>query len=441
MATRQASKSKASIAATAAQLVGAQKLRRTLRRELRQPSGFQLAVADGIDMLDGAHWDRVVNASTFFLSRSYLRMLEQFGPENIAPRYALVFADGAPVAAAYLQIASVGGERLGKKSAAVEAKNPLHLIAKVLSPAAQTISAGLRERVLVCGNLLSYGFHGVAFAPGSDKRALWPAVAEAIYRIRRAEKLSGQTDFILIKDVTPPEADDIAILSHLSYHPLETEPNMVLEMPAQWQNYDGYLASLASKYRSAIKQQVFKPIEAAGYTVEHLHDLVGHAERLHDLYLQVHEKAGLRLFTLPASYFGALAHSAGDNLLCSVIRRKGDDSDDSDILGFIITLKDGDIGYGYHIGYDRTVAADVPLYLRLLHAAIADGLALGCRCLSLGRTALEPKAGLGARPEAISVWMRHRQPVMNLFVRNLLRVIPHEEAPERSPFKKAGAGK
>jgi hypothetical protein len=59
--------------------------------------------------------------------------------------------------------------------------------------------------------------------------------------------------------------------------------------------------------------------------------------------------------------------------------------------------------------------------------------------LSFGRTALEPKARLGALPQPITVWMRHRQPVMNLFVRNLLRVIPHEEAPERNPFKKAEA--
>lgn len=432
MAGRGAGKAGKSIVATAVQLAGVQKL----RRELRRPSGFKLAIADAIDMLNGAHWDSVAGASTFFLSRPYLRMLEQSGPDNIVPRYALVFADGTPVAAVYLQIASVSGERLGKKPAVVEAKNPLHLIAKVLSPAAQTIGAGFRERVLVCGNLLSYGFHGVAFAPGSDKRALWPAVAEAIYRIRRAEKLSGQTDFILIKDVTPPEADDIAILSHLSYRPLETEPNMVLELAPAWKDYDGYLAGLASKYRSAVKQQVFKPIDAAGCTVEHLDDLGRHAARLHELYLQVHEKAALRLFTLPECYFGALEQSAGDNLRCSVVRDKS-----GEIIGFIITLKDGDTAYGYHIGYDREAAASLPVYLRLLHASIADGIALGCRRLSLGRTALEPKAGLGARPEAIQVWMRHRQPVMNLFVRNLLRVIPHEEAPERSPFKKIEAVK
>ena len=412
----------------AAKLVDTQKL----RRELRRPTGFKFAIADSIGLLNEKQWDQVAGQSTFFLSRAYLNMVEQAGPENIEPRYALIFdQDNQPLAAVYLQIVSVSGSEIGKKKEeAAEPKNPLALIRKALSPAARTISTGLRQRILVCGNLLSYGFHGVAFAPGQDKRDLWPAVAEVLYRIRRAEKMSGQTDFILIKDITPPETSDIDILSHLSYRPLETEPNMVLAIPAEWKNYDGYLSSLASKYRSSIKQQVFKPIEAAGCSIERISGLKQHEKQLHALYLQVHHNASLRLFTLPENYFSALEEIAGENLVCSAIRQDGK------MVGFMMTLKDGDMGYGYHIGFDRAAGEASPLYLRLLHASIADAIEMGCRSLSFGRTALEPKAGLGARPEAINVWLRHRQPVMNLFVRNLLRVIPHEEAPDRNPFKK-----
>lgn len=429
METKRRTKAKQVVTNLATRLVDAQKL----RRDLRKPSGFKFVIADGIGMLNQAQWDQVVGQSSFFLSRPYLRMLEQSGPENIEPRYVLIVEDEVPVAAVYLQIVSVSGNKLGKEKSAVKAKNPLTLIRGALGPAARSLSAGLRERVLVCGNLLSYGFHGVAFAPGCDKKELWPAIAEAIYRIRRAEKLSGQTDFILIKDVTPPEAEDIAILSHLSYRPLETEPNMILELAAGWKNYDDYLAGLASKYRSAVRQQVLKPIEAAGCTIERITDLHQHAAQLHALYLQVHDKASIRPFTLPEQYFAALEEAAGANLICSVIRREGV------MLGFIISLKDGAMGYGYHIGFDREAGAALPLYLRLLHASIADALDLGCTQLSFGRTALEPKAGLGAQPQAIQVWLRHRQPVMNIFVRSLLRVIPHDEAPERSPFKKAAA--
>jgi hypothetical protein len=77
----------------------------------------------------------------------------------------------------------------------------------------------------------------------------------------------------------------------------------------------------------------------------------------------------------------------------------------------------------------------LPIYLRLLHATVGDAIAWGCTRLSIGRTALEPKAALGAKPEKMSVWMRHRIPAFNWVLRGVLGSITHEEAPERNPFK------
>jgi len=78
--------------------------------------------------------------------------------------------------------------------------------------------------------------------------------------------------------------------------------------------------------------------------------------------------------------------------------------------------------------------------LRLLHATIDDAIAWRCARLSLGRTALEPKAGLGAMPEPMTVWLRHRVPAVNWLLRGLLGAVPHAEAPERNPFKTGPAG-
>ncbi|HEY6169110.1 MAG TPA: hypothetical protein VI454_13795 [Verrucomicrobiae bacterium] len=55
--------------------------------------------------------------------------------------------------------------------------------------------------------------------------------------------------------------------------------------------------------------------------------------------------------------------------------------------------------------------------------------------ISFGRTALEPKAALCAKPEPMSVWLRHRVPASNWMLRGLLGAVPHDEAPERNPFK------
>jgi hypothetical protein len=43
---------------------------------------------------------------------------------------------------------------------------------------------------------------------------------------------------------------------------------------------------------------------------------------------------------------------------------------------------------------------------------------------------------MGALPEDMSVWMRHRVPALNLLVRGILGVVPHDEAPQRNPFKR-----
>jgi hypothetical protein len=286
----------------------------------------------------------------------------------------------------------------------------------------------IEERMLVCGNLLSWGQHGVAFADGVDKSALWPAVAEALYRLRRADRLSGDTDLVMVKDIPDLEAADAAALARYSYRPLETDPDMVLELSPKWRTYEDYLASLNSKYRKT-SRQIDKEIAAAGCRVESLADVEGHAAELHALYLQVHEHARLRLVTLKPEFIPALSQTFGDDLRCTVIRR-GDQ-----LLGFVTTLKDGETAVGYYIGFDRATNTETPLYFRLLQAVVDDAIKLGCRRLSLGRTALEPKARLGARPAPLRVWIRHRIPALNVLVRGLLHAAHHDEAPERNPFK------
>jgi hypothetical protein len=287
--------------------------------------------------------------------------------------------------------------------------------------------------MLVAGNLLSWGFHGVAFAPGEEPAQLWPGVAEALYRIRRAERLGGETNFVMVKDLTARQTG-LEALRRFSYRPLDTEPNMVLNIDPLWNSYDDYLAALDAKYRRNAKDQA-KKLVAAGCTVEPLDDLAPHAGRLHQLYLSVHGNASIRLVTLPETYLPALACAAAGNFRCTVVRR------DSQLLGFVTSLRDGDTAVAYYIGFDREAAATgLPIYLRLLHATVADAIAWRCKSLSLGRTALEPKAALGAKPEPMSVWLRHRIPALNWALRGLLGAVPHAEAPERNPFKSSLVG-
>ena len=386
---------------------------RNHHRERHRPSGFAFALADRIDFLDKTHWDKVTSHDSLFLSRRYLRVLEEAGPENLRQCYALVFRDKEPVAAIAAQCVTVSVARLRKKGA----KNiPLD---------------GHEEKMLVCGNLLSWGMHGISFAPNVDHEPLWPAIAEAIYRLRRVDKLFGDTAFVMVKDIPDAYASAATALSRFSYRELETEPNMVLEISPKWKSYDDYLASLTSKYRKQCKQ-IDKEVETAGCTVEEVKsdEIARRAEQLHALYLQTHKNARLRLVTLPVTFLPTLAAELGDDMRFTVLK-KGDS-----LLGFVTTVKDGETAVGYYIGFDRAANAEIPIYFRLLQAVIGHAISLGCTRLSLGRTALEPKARLGARPDPMRIWIRHRIPMLNLIVRGLLHTIDdHEVPPERNPFK------
>src|SRR5688500_3770108 len=176
--------------------------------------------------------------------------------------------------------------------------------------------------MLVCGNLLSWGMHGIAFAPNIHQGPLWPAVAEAIYRLRRVDKLFGDTAFVMVKDIPDTYAASASALSRFSYRELETEPNMVLEISSKWKSYDDYLANLTSKYRKQSKQ-IEKEVEAAGCTVTEIKsdEIARQAEQLHALYLQTHKNARLRLVTLPVAFLPRLAQELGDDMRLTALKR------------------------------------------------------------------------------------------------------------------------
>lgn len=394
------------------------------RHERRaQPSGLDCVIADRVDFLNPHHWDALAADASFFMGRDYRRLLETHSPQGMQQRYALVYRAGRPIVALAAQVLDVHGDQLANLPASRVRKKALR---------------SLRARLLVCGSLVSSGFHGLAFARDEDPQVLWHGVADALYRIRRADRLHGQIDYVMIKDLDDARCAEAQPLRDFSYRPMRTEPDMAMAIRPQWTKFSDYLADLNASYRSKARK-IVKQIEEAGYRVERNADACAHDARLHALYSDVERRASTRLSALPQGYFAALATLAGpQRLRCTLIRRVDDDSD-AGIAGFITTLRDGDRALGYYVGLDYAVNATVPLYLRLLQSLIEDAIELGCTELSFGRTAAEPKAGLGAAAHPSHVWLRHRVPAVNAVVREIFsRVLP-DAAPQRRPFKASGS--
>lgn len=408
------------------------KLRKYVRKKLarrarrREPTGFGLAMAETLASLNPAHWGEVTAGASVFLQPPFLETFREAGPPSLLHRYGLVYRGARPVAAFTAQLLEVRASQLLHADEPLDDEDRAALSLRSLTASALK---RVRRRLMVCGSLATYGPHGVAFREGEDPAEIWPAIAEALYRIRRADRLHGPVDYILLKEIPEPEMAAARVLEDYSYRPLEVDPNMVLELDPAWGDLDGYLAALNKKYRKAARTTV-KAVAAAGCEVAPLEDPGSRAARLHELYLAVSDRSQFRLLELPEAFFPTLAIALGPERFRVIGIHQG-----GTLIGHVTVVRDGDTAVGYYLGIDYEANAELPVYHRLLFAVIEQALAWGSKRISFGGTALDAKARLGCTPVPCHAWIRHRVPVVNVLVRRALAAIPHEEAPARNPFK------
>jgi predicted N-acyltransferase len=232
----------------------------------------------------------------------------------------------------------------------------------------------------------------------------------------------------LIKDLPPEDSPASQALAAAGYMAIANEPNMVLHLDPSWRTHGDYLSSMTSRYRRSCKR-VFRRVSESGFQVEPLDDLRGNASTLHRLYLHVQAQAVLRPLALPADFLPMLGESLELRFRCLVIR-----SASGHIVAFVTMIRDAETAVGYFLGYDPEINRAVPLYLRLLHAVVEEALRTGCRSVSFGRTALEPKARLGAEQVPLNIWVRHPQRSLPASIAAWLQTALFERAPTRHPF-------
>ena len=453
------------------------------------PAGFRFALADSIGFLNPDHWDRVAAHSGLFLSRPFLQLLEHHLPGNLSTHYAIVYADDRPVAIVVAQSLEIRVADLSRGSfpemtpgfwhslgeasqrsisrvrkrvllydnlllwpfreGTVPAVAPGELwpdvasdlwhrfrhLLKVAERAAELPVAWVHLRFLVCGNLLSMGPHGAAFGEDEDPVRLWPAVVEALNRIRRSSTIFGESDMVMIKDLTDEQAGAGAALRNSNFRRFEMEPNMVLQLKPSWASFDDCLNDMKSGYRSRIRKTL-QSLDESGISLERIipEQVEAASAEIYGLYHQVHDRKKLRLATIGEKWIPALARHYQNDFCTVVVRPK----ERGKILGFITLIRDGDSAFGYYMGFDKAGAArGLPLYVSLVYAGVAQAIEMRASRLVLGRTALGPKAQIGAKPQAMYGYLRHRSSVLNLAVPSILAVLPApKQAPDRHPFKK-----
>lgn len=203
---------------------------------------------------------------------------------------------------------------------------------------------------------------------------------------------------------------------------------MQLVLGQRWPTFEAYLASLTSKPRNSVRRTL-REVEQAGYACRPLSlEALSEAEpRIDDLYAQVWANADLRPVRLSGRFFVELKRHLGDACKVMALERAGR------IDAFAVALRNQRTATAYYLGFERSVEA--PLYLRLLLAMIETGISWCVDSISLGRTAEEPKARLGAEAVNGFIWAKHRTPPLNWAVGAVLGSLATPAAPNHRVFR------
>lgn len=393
------------------------------RQAIAQEKPFVVSVADAIAEVDAAAWDTVTAGQSWFLSRAWLNCLEDAPPGNMRFRYGLLWNDHRPIAIFRAQLIEISWEQLDQMHTD-GARSPWWQ--RVAMHARNTALGLLGRRVLVCGDQFATGPYGIAFARGQETPALREQLLRTIRDLRWPD--GRPADYFVCEEWDVDTPPPLPVQAH-RFGRLPTEPNMVLHIDRAWRTYEDYLNALKAKYRKAARR-AHTEITSAGASLVDLTDLAPEAATLHALYAQVEQHAVVRFGTLPQEHLPRLADALGpERFRCKALTWQGT------TIGFATLILDGETAVAHVVGFDYEANARMPVYLRLLHALIDMAIAAGCRRLSFGRTALEPKARLGAVAVPMEVYVRHRHPLINRAAQALLHVIPRAQAPRRHPFK------
>jgi hypothetical protein len=333
----------------------------------------------------------------------------------------------------YVRIQS-GDELIGMLCFQISVFNPGHSLKNRMSESIYNkiryrLASLINLKVLCLGNTLVTGDYGFCFIHDT------PYKLRTLLMMETIEWMLGMKEFrdiklVFIKDFYEDIFKELPGSRYCKkYHPIDTQPSMIMDMQEEWKDLEHYLDSLKSKYRVRAKKalqsiQNLEKVELNGDEIAKVEDI------LHELYLKVVEDVGFNLFILSTGYFTALKKSLGSKFHLWVYKDKGE------IISFFTVFEDGDILDAHFLGYDPEVNHQHKLYLNMLLAMIDYAASNGFRQLQLSRTATEIKSSVGAEGVPMWAYLRVRSRLLNSWLPGIYSFFkPDLEWVPRKPFK------
>lgn len=363
-------------------------------------------------------WDAVAQGNAF-LQTPYLSVLEKSAPVNMQCFYISIYENGTHIGVAlaqYLRVAEL--ESFGDRD-------------KCLKTSVRNfIFRNFASNVLFLGNNMITGQNGYTFSKSIDFKHVSKILidcSEAI--IAYFKKQNIRIHIISFKDFYQECADELKKYDFAQMYDFNIQPNMIFELNSDWRTKEDYIAAFSKKYRDQYKRSHKK---FNGITVKELEleDIISNEDRIYQLYHHVAINAPFNTFFLAKNHFSTFKKQCG----CK-FKFFGYFLNDK-LIGFHTLLLNGEVLETYFLGYDDDVQKENMLYLNMLYNMTEFGIEHQFKKIIFGRTALEIKSSIGAKPVMMSGFIKHQNKLINKYIDKFFtRLEPKVAWQQRHPFK------
>jgi predicted N-acyltransferase len=356
-------------------------------------------------------WDDVAQKS-LFLQSAYLRALENSTPDNISCQFIGVFQDEELVATVMLQqvdLAKLAG--FGNRDRGI------------INSIRNFLFKRFASKLAIVGNNMLTGQHAISFGPDANQSAILNSLKQHIFAFAPTHHMHVFKDF---EEHEKPFFDQDIFQKSLLF---SSQPAMILELNSSWDHEADYVQALTKKYRDQYKRARKKAegIEKRQLSAE---EIWGMQVEIHKLYQHVADNAPFNTFFLTKNHFYSLKKELGQNFRFYAY------FDHGRLIGFNTLIQHHETLETYFLGYDEKIQREKMLYLNMLYDMVGCGIKNGFTCINFGRTALEIKSSVGAKPKQLFGWMNHQNTLINKNLAFFFKLLePEAKWTQRHPFK------
>ena len=376
-----------------------------------------------IDEVSNTIWQDLNCTNNLYFNPNYLIALEKNNPNIHFSYVVLIDENKKPIAFASIQIIdfhldSVQNELqsvieklrcFGRKIGFVPSKKPL--------------------KILSCGNTFVSGEHGIFIKENQNKQKVIKQLANALlYFVNSNAKLKKEINAFMIKDFIKESLFISDELHDYNYFSFNVEPNMVLNLNEKWNTFDDYLEAMKTKFRVKAKKalKLSSSLETKEVSLDNINIFL---PKMTSLYKTVSSKAEFNLGDFNLETYKNLKENLGENYIIKTYWLQ------NQLVGFLSGIVNKNCLDAHFVGIDYKHNKTFAVYQRMLYDYIDIAIKKKLTVLNFGRTASEIKSSVGAIPQDLTIYVRHKKSIPNKFLSLFLKRIEPTPFKQKFPFK------